>query len=311
MRIYLNILLVLVVLLFGFFFEKEEDNDELIYKDGVLIQCGVERWSIKTCIDSDTTKINFNNIIPSTIAYQRSLPVQTTLPANNRLPLEDTVYSLTCHLIKYKLEADQDIHLVISTINNPNETMIAEICDPACPSIINTSRYAELSTLRTWFVSNYNPTSSWKNANVNIHITGVGFYDFPHGQTGAAPNQREIHPILAMTLASVGISIISNEIPSSYLLYQNYPNPFNPSTTIKFSIPQNSNAKTGNKVTLKVYNLLGKEVVTLVNESLQPGTYEVPFNVTQYSDDLNSSGVYFYRLKTEEYSDVKRMLLIK
>ncbi|MBE2256610.1 MAG: T9SS type A sorting domain-containing protein [Ignavibacteria bacterium] len=99
---------------------------------------------------------------------------------------------------------------------------------------------------------------------------------------------------------SVGIQNLSNEIPNKFLLMQNYPNPFNPSTTIKFDIQKQG------FVTLKVYDMLGKEVSTLVNESLSPGTYKADFTAEGLT-----SGVYFYRLITDDFSDVKRMLLIK
>ncbi|MCX6166267.1 MAG: T9SS type A sorting domain-containing protein, partial [Ignavibacteriae bacterium] len=81
---------------------------------------------------------------------------------------------------------------------------------------------------------------------------------------------------------------------------QNYPNPFNPNTIIRFQI------KDSRFVTLKVYDMLGKEVATLVNEKLAAGTYEATFDASQYT-----SGVYFYRLQTENFTDTKRMILIK
>jgi len=91
-----------------------------------------------------------------------------------------------------------------------------------------------------------------------------------------------------------------NEIVNDYHLFQNYPNPFNPVTTIKYQIP-----KTG-FVILKVYDVLGKEVATLVNGKQGAGSYEVEFDGKDYS-----SGVYFYKLVTDDYSNVKKMILIK
>jgi ligand-binding sensor domain-containing protein len=89
-------------------------------------------------------------------------------------------------------------------------------------------------------------------------------------------------------------------IPSQFILEQNYPNPFNPSTTIIYSLP------TSEFVTLKVYDVLGKEVATLVNEEKPAGSYEVNFNAT----DL-SSGIYFYTLKTGKFSETKKLVLMK
>jgi hypothetical protein len=109
---------------------------------------------------------------------------------------------------------------------------------------------------------------------------------------------------------TIGIQNISAEIPVGFKIYQNYPNPFNPTTKIKFEVPSHlsfPNASIGNPlVTLKVYDILGKEIATLVNEQLNPGTYEVTFDASQYS-----SGIYFYKLSSGEFVKTKRMILLK
>ena len=89
-------------------------------------------------------------------------------------------------------------------------------------------------------------------------------------------------------------------LPNEYALLQNYPNPFNPTTTIQFQLPYES------KVTLKIYDMLGSEIQELLNETKQPGKYEVDFDAS----DL-SSGTYFYRLQTENHIETKKMLLLK
>jgi hypothetical protein len=88
--------------------------------------------------------------------------------------------------------------------------------------------------------------------------------------------------------------------PVQFELAQNYPNPFNPSTTIKFSIPQSSN------VTLKVFNALGQEISTLVDQNLEAGSHTINFDASQ----LNS-GIYFYRLEAGMFNEVRKMTLIK
>lgn len=85
-----------------------------------------------------------------------------------------------------------------------------------------------------------------------------------------------------------------------YNLYQNYPNPFNPSTSIRYEIPKSSFVK------LIIYDALGHELITLVNKKQTPGMYEAIFNASQFP-----SGVYFYKLYTDSYSETKKMLLIK
>lgn len=98
----------------------------------------------------------------------------------------------------------------------------------------------------------------------------------------------------------IGIKIISTKTPESYELYNNYPNPFNPNTLIRFDI-----AKT-TFTNLTIYDILGREVLKPVNEKLNPGKYEINFDGTNYP-----SGVYFYRLVTEYYTDTKKMVLMK
>ena len=91
-----------------------------------------------------------------------------------------------------------------------------------------------------------------------------------------------------------------SQIPQSFHLFQNYPNPFNPSTTIKYDLPNEG------FVSLKIYNILGKEVKTLVSENESAGTYNISFNAS----DL-PSGIYFYRLSSGNFAQVKKLLLLK
>jgi photosystem II stability/assembly factor-like uncharacterized protein len=105
----------------------------------------------------------------------------------------------------------------------------------------------------------------------------------------------------------IGIQNLGTEIPSKFSLSQNYPNPFNPVTKIRFDVPENGKLKTENDLTeIRVYDLLGREVAILVNEKLNPGSYEVTFD----GSSLNS-GVYFYKLVINGFSETKKMLLIK
>ncbi|MEO8664828.1 MAG: S8/S53 family peptidase [Ignavibacteria bacterium] len=99
---------------------------------------------------------------------------------------------------------------------------------------------------------------------------------------------------------STGINSNSASIPDVYSLAQNYPNPFNPATKINFSIPKQG------LVSLKIYDVLGKEVMTLVNEQKPAGNYEINFNGANFA-----SGVYFYKLESGEFSNIKRMILLK
>jgi hypothetical protein len=95
--------------------------------------------------------------------------------------------------------------------------------------------------------------------------------------------------------------MVSGEVlPSKYELEQNYPNPFNPTTSIKYSIPNSGN------VTLKVYDVLGNEVATLVNEGKERGVYTATFDASQFA-----SGMYLYCLQAGSFTQTKKMILIK
>lgn len=105
---------------------------------------------------------------------------------------------------------------------------------------------------------------------------------------------------ISRSLGPIGIQPISHEVPRNFSLSQNYPNPFNPSTVIRFQVA-------GSKfVRLNVYDILGRNIASLVNEQLQPGTYEVNFN----GENL-PSGVYFYRIEAGSFTDSKQMVLVK
>ena len=103
----------------------------------------------------------------------------------------------------------------------------------------------------------------------------------------------------------VSVQEKGKSIPSRFSLYQNYPNPFNPSTTIRFSIPMDLGKKTV-LVELDVYDVLGRDIKTLVNSELSAGNYEIQFNAS----DL-ASGIYFYTLKVGEFLETRKMILLK
>jgi len=119
----------------------------------------------------------------------------------------------------------------------------------------------------------------------------------PGGYNGTATN---VFQVIGCGPSITGNSTILSTTPKSYSLSQNYPNPFNPTTKISFSLPKNSDVK------LVVFDILGKEVATLVNDYRTAGTHQVEFNASNLA-----SGVYLYRIEAGEFRDVKRMMLIK
>ncbi|MCX7832859.1 MAG: T9SS type A sorting domain-containing protein, partial [Ignavibacteria bacterium] len=111
--------------------------------------------------------------------------------------------------------------------------------------------------------------------------------------------------IVLKSATTIGVKEVFANLPSKYELEQNYPNPFNSTTKIKFSIPERTFVK------LKIYDMLGREIAEVVNKEIDAGVYEVNWDIITTTKKELTSGVYFYRMETEKYSDVKRMVLVK
>ena len=135
--------------------------------------------------------------------------------------------------------------------------------------------------------------SSDQGYSVAISSNGI-FIEGGHGDNGS------VGAAWVFFNPSIGITPISSEIPKSFSLMQNYPNPFNPSTKIIFEVPRSS------FTVIRIFDILGREVSTLVNEQLQPGTYEVNFDGSNYT-----SGIYFYVMNTGSFADTRKMILVK
>ncbi|MDI6778679.1 MAG: T9SS type A sorting domain-containing protein, partial [Bacteroidota bacterium] len=102
-----------------------------------------------------------------------------------------------------------------------------------------------------------------------------------------------------------GVVEIDSKVPEKFSVSQNYPNPFNPSTSIRYSLPASSNVK------LIVFDITGNKVAELVNSDQAPGTYEATWNGRNDMGLDVSSGVYFYRLKCGNFTETKKLLLMK
>jgi len=166
----------------------------LVLPSNLLAQCGVERWSVKTGTDADAGMVNLNAPMNTTIANMRAFPTPNPIPANNRVsPAETTLWVINATLTVFKLESDSDYHLVIQDASG--NTMITEIPAPSCVGS-GSPFLSGITNARSEFDARFTATTSFQTANIPVQITGVGMFDFPHGQTGAAPNQIELHPVL-------------------------------------------------------------------------------------------------------------------
>lgn len=135
--------------------------------------------------------------------------------------------------------------------------------------------------------------NSWVDANCNVNV-------FVYFATGNLSSDSYIQQTYKQAIIPSGINSQNNKIPMNYSLSQNYPNPFNPSTNIKFAIPKEGN------VSLKVYDMLGNVVTTFVDGYMKAGTYNAEFDGSNFA-----SGIYFYQLNANGFSETKKMSLIK
>lgn len=181
---------------------EDEDEDEQVITTAAG-SCGVERWAVKT--GTDTTS-NLVNLTPqdTAIASMRALAMPSSIPSTTRVPnsAETQTWRISATLTLFKLETDSDFHLVLSDASGA--TMIAEIPSPSCDagSVWST----QIAHSRTAMTAKFTPSSTFQTANVPVIVTGVGMFDFAHGQTGAAPNQIELHPVLDICFPGSSVS---------------------------------------------------------------------------------------------------------
>jgi hypothetical protein len=135
----------------------------------------------------------------------------------------------------------------------------------------------------------------------DIALPTPKFATLPAGGSGInPPGTNPPSNRFQYTVGITSVTPVSGEIPVAFKLYDNYPNPFNPVTNINFDIPKNS------IVSLDVYDISGKLVETIFKQQLNAGKYQVSYNAGNLS-----SGVYFYKLKSEYFTDTKKMVLVK
>jgi PKD repeat protein len=178
--------------------KEDNDGDEVDLLS--TTSCGgVERWSVKVLTDNIANTVVFAPKT-TTVAHLVSIITPTPNPYMPRYqPVEDSTYKVTCKITIKKAEADSDFHLVLS---NGTQTLIGEIPDPICASVA-ASPYANLFQACRNFINANIASGNVSNVNIpSVTITGVAFVDPPHGQTGAAPNNLELHPIIDIHFAS-------------------------------------------------------------------------------------------------------------
>jgi hypothetical protein len=168
----------------------------------VGIQCGRERWPVKTLSDRDARNVNFNPV-PTTVRELRALRAPSRLPQNARItPTEVTMYTVQARVLAFKLEEDMDVHLVVSEPDDPAATMIVEFPDAAqCTGAVASAQAEEMRSARLALVATFGQPAATRFVELSglATITGVAFFDSLHGQRGVAPNGIELHPVLGFS----------------------------------------------------------------------------------------------------------------
>ena len=161
--------------------------------------CGKERWSVKTVTDKDAAKVQ-ETPTPGTINQLRQIaaPINPNLRPDSRYsPTELTTYEVTGYITLIKVEADQDYHVVLA--DDTGRTMIVESTHPDCA--LKSRFKAEINQVRAALDQAFKgPITKPIKTRKLVTVTGVGFFDHIHGQTGVAPNGIELHPMLQVVM---------------------------------------------------------------------------------------------------------------
>jgi hypothetical protein len=161
--------------------------------------CPVERGAIKSGTDPGAHLVDISSAKSTTVLQMRQWPHPNPVPGRSRVsPYETSVWSVDADLIGYKLEEDSDYHLVLQ--DSAGHTMIAEIPSPNCT--IGSAFQSGIEGARLEFDSQFSANLGFTATSLPVHVTGVGFFDYIHGQHGVAPNGIELHPVLDITFAT-------------------------------------------------------------------------------------------------------------
>ena len=176
---------------------KGSSNSTDAQGESPALECGLFRRSVKNGEDADAPVVDLSQPVPTTLSTMRAWPAPPSFPAANRLaPHETTVWVVNAILTKYRRASDQDYHLDLR--DAAGNEITAEIPCPCCidPRAPLTSLIA---AARSNFDSLFTVTGSSQTTNITVRVAGVGMFDFPHNQTGAAPNFIELHPVIGIT----------------------------------------------------------------------------------------------------------------
>jgi hypothetical protein len=238
------------------------------------------------------SQANLDNAYNTRIAAPT--PVALTV-VDTRLPGDTIMATVTVNNLTSLPAGDYKLRVfaiegVITYTNPPGsngETVFEHVFRKAYPNTMGTT--VATTTGPQVFTFKYKVDPAWVSANV---------YTAAFVQNDAPTNKEVMNAASGDVQTSIGT--VSNIIPEKFSLAQNYPNPFNPMTKIKFDVPSSSFVK------IAVFNTVGREIAVIVNEKLNAGSYE-----TQFNGEGLTSGVYFYSIIADGFTETKKMLLVK
>ncbi|KAA3597433.1 MAG: T9SS C-terminal target domain-containing protein [Calditrichaeota bacterium] len=266
-----------------------------IYSYSTAIKCyGVANHLLKVGNSADWTKANefYENLYG--FHFERNFSSFTSLIKRNT-----SATQLECIIYRGELDAS-----LVDASEGQNSF------DP-----LNNTTPPAIGWSKAKRVENYSASTTYPSVLASVNYWGIPECDPPSSPTCNFTTDQFIGNVdysspLWSKPTSLPKEIASeseNVIPNVFKLKQNYPNPFNPTTTIEYWIPEMEN----HLVSLKIFNLLGQEVKTLVNETQMSGIYSVDWNGTNNFGKKVSSGIYFYKINAGSYSEVKKLLLLK
>ncbi len=227
--------------------------------------------------------------------------VYDTISVDYTAPANYYVYDVNLKIdtVLHANDGDLEFYLIHNGITDTAIYQVGGTGDNFINTVLNDSAANPISGGSAPYTGSYKPSrvlSGFNNSNINGSWI-LKIYDRSSGNTGTLKAWS-----LSFVIGTnpIGLQNISSEVPGSFSLSQNYPNPFNPVTRINFQLHKSG------FVNLTIFDMLGREVETIVNENLNAGTYNADWNAVN-----QSSGVYFYKLQAAGFSEIKKMVLIK
>lgn len=163
------------------------------------LECGVERWSVKTLSDADASRVSLAQVQQTTIKALNDHPTHCSgLPSARTFAEEFEVYEVIARITYVRLEDDRDYHIALADPGDSSYTIVTEVADIACQGAASSPHRDALETARHAFVSLLGGRSPSSLVGTTVRVRGVGFFDFNHGQNGRARNCMELHPIVSI-----------------------------------------------------------------------------------------------------------------